>query len=395
MLALFSGYGFLMGAAWSVFSTIPREATDFYGVGEVAVSMFELSFMIAFVLTCVPASWLLARSLQRTLQGTVLLMGLGAVLRFGAWDHYALALTGQCLIALGNAVALSAGPVLAEFWFPQHQAVLATAIASLAAGVGSSLQLLISSLLRSIPLLLGIQVTLCLLETLLVGVLFKPDPTHRESSVAYSDLKQYVQRGKAMGFLLLSGATAGTVFALIGLLYTVLEPAGYSSLQTGFIGFTLSFCGMLGGVSSTLFLANSRFSTHVMQVYLLCGIIFSLALCVAILSFPAMLVISAFYGFSALGFLPMAIREAVEDAPTVHPSVPVMIIFLTSQIVGLAQSGLAIYFQRATDLSALYLFALFTMLTMGFFLALHRMNFVSDRAAQPLKEDRVGLAKES
>ena len=395
MLSLFGGYGFLMGASWIVFSSIPDEAADFYGVGEVAVSMFELVFMIGYVLTFIPASWLLARSLQRTLQGTVLLMGVGAAVRLAAWDNYTFALIGQSLIALGNAVALSASAALPEFWFPLHQTLLATSVASLSFGLGSGLQFILSSLLSDVPLLLEIQAFLCLIEVLAMSVLFKPDPMHRESSVAYRDLRQYSQNGKAMAFLLLSGATAGTVFAFIGLLYVVLEPLGYNSLQSGFIGLTLNLAGMLGGVCSTFISASNRFSTKTLQVYLLCGIIASIVLCFAVLYFPAMIVASALYGFSALGFIPQAIRAAVEDAPTVHPSVPAAVFYLISQVIGLVQSGLALWFQSSTPLSALYLFAIFTTLTMGCFLVLSRMDLPADTETQPLKEDDSRLGKDN
>jgi hypothetical protein len=395
MLSLFSGYGFLMGASWTVFSSIPDEAADFYGVGEVAVSMFELVFMIGYILTFIPASWLLARSLQRTLQGTVLLMGLGAAIRLAAWDNYTFALIGQSLIALGNAVALSASAALPEFWFPLHQTLLATAVAGLSSGLGSGLQLILSSLLSDVPLLLEIQAALCLIEVIAMSVLFKPDPMHRESSVACRDLRQYSKNGKAMTFLLLSGATAGTVFAFIGLLYVVLEPLGYSSLQSGFIGLTLNLAGMFGGVCSTLISASNRFSTKTLQIYLLCGITASIILCFAVLYFPTMIVASALYGFSALGFIPQAIRAAVEDAPTVHPSVPAVVFYLISQVMGLILSGLALLFQSSTSLSALYLFAIFTTLTMGCFLALYRMDLPADTEAQPLKEDESSLGKDN
>jgi len=386
VLGLYSGYSMLMGACWCVFSTIPIEAEDFYGVGSVAVSLFELCFMAAYVLTCVPSSWLLNRSLRRTLQGAALLMAVGVTVRLAAQHHYAVALLGQIIISLGNCVSMASCSTVAELWFPPHEALLATAVASMANCVGFGLQLLVSAAVRDVSVLLEIQTALCLAEALLLCLFFKPDPVHPEASVARGDLKTYAMKWRSMGFLLLSGAAFGAVNAFLGLLYRVLEPSGYSSLETGFVGFALSLSGVVGGVGSTLILAKCRFYTRALQFYLLIGIISSIGLCFAVLSFPAMVVVSGIYGFGVIGFLPLAIRAAVEDASIIDPSVPANVIFLVSQGVGLGQSAVAVTLQHSTHISALYSLALFTTLTFGLFLALYQVDLSSDPASEPLKD---------
>ena len=395
MLGLYGAYSMLMGACWCVFSPIPTEAEEFYGVGSIAVSMFELSFMAAYILTCVPSSWLLNHSLQRTLQGAVLLMALGATLRWAAGDHYALALTGQVIISIGNCVSMASCSTIAELWFSPHEALFATAVASMANCVGFGLQLLISGAVRDVSLLLEVQAALCIAEALLLCLLFKRDPIHGESSVARGDLKTYAMKWRSMGFLLLSGATFGTVNACLGLLYGVLEPSGYSSLQTGFVGFTLSLCGVMGGLCSTIILAKCRFYTHALRLYLIIGIISSIALCFAVRSFPAMIVISGIYGFGVIGFLPLSIRAAVENASIIDPSVPTNVIFLVSQIVGLAQSGVAETLEHSTDLSVLYSLALFTTITLGVFLVLYQVDLSSEEGSEPLKEEEASLVNKN
>lgn len=132
---------------------------------------------------------LLNRSLQHTLQGAVLLMALGAALCWAAGGHYALALTGQVIISIGNCVSMASCSTIAELWVSPQEALFATAVASMANCLGFGLQLLISGAVRDVSLLLEVQAALCIAETLLLCLLFKQDPIHEESSVARGDLK--------------------------------------------------------------------------------------------------------------------------------------------------------------------------------------------------------------
>ena len=393
MLGVYAGYSLLMGAAWCPFSTIPDEAGEFYHVGEDAISLFELSFMIMYIVTAFPTSWFLNYSLRYSLLAGSLLLLSGSSLRFLAWDDYAIALTGQFLLALGNCMALSSCSTIVELWFPQHEVVLATAIASLANCVGMGLQLIVSAAVADIPIILGLVAVLSLGETLLMGAVFQPDPPHVPSSLSRSSLRSYVKNWRLMGFLLLSGAAFGTVCAFIGLIYKVLEPSGYSPLEVGVFGLVLMVSGMVGGVCSSVVLGRCQQYSRALQMYLLVGMVGSVALCVAVLSFPSMVIVTAIYGFGIIGFIPLAVRAAVEEAPDIEPSVSTNIIFFCSQVFSLANSIPTIYFQQETQLSGLYLLALCTTVSLGLFLAIYQTDISPDEAAKPLKSHQSDFDK--
>ena len=72
---------------------ITGPAAEFYGVSDVAIGMFAMSFMIAFIPLSLPASWLIDTRGFRVAVGLgSIVMGACGVLRGLAGDSYALAM---------------------------------------------------------------------------------------------------------------------------------------------------------------------------------------------------------------------------------------------------------------------------------------------------------------
>lgn len=369
-LGVYFAYSMLIGAAWCVFSTIPQDAADYYDINEQLVALFELSFMWTYVFVAVPSSYLMHYSLRLSITASCFVLAIGGGVRYLAGHSFIWALVGQSIIALGNVVALAGCAPLAELWFPPHQVLLATAMGSLSNGLGVGCQMILSPTLGNIPITLGLFAILGCILALASLLLLESDPLHPSTSVRQGDVKAYLKNKDAMQFLLFAASAVGTWSAYLGLIYGVLEPSGYSGIQIGLIGTGLAVSGLLGGFCVSLSCRSCPEQLTLLRICLCIGLLGSIAMCVAVLTFAAMLPVSCIYGFGICGFVPLAIREVVERNPELDPAVPANILFFTAQIFSLIYSYPSIYFQVLTGLSGLYIIAGFTVCSVVPFLIL-------------------------
>lgn len=374
----------LNGAAWCTYSTIPRDAADYYDIPQDLIALFELSFMWTYVLVAIPSSYLMHASLRISITLSSVTMATGACIRYVAEHSFAWALVGQSIIALGNTVAMAACAPLAELWFPQHQLVLALALGSLSSGLGVGGQMILSPVIGNIPVMLGVFAIMT--GVLMFGAIFllDSDPVHHTTSVAKGDVSAYLKSKEAMQFLVFSASAFGTVSAYEGLIYSVLEPSGYSGVEIGLVGMGLAVSGLIGGVSASFTCRHCPNPITLLRLYLCVGLAGSIGMCFAVSSFAALLPVSCIYGFGICGFIPLAIKEVVETNPELDPGVPANILFFISQLFALLYSYPAIYFQVLTGWTGLYIIAAFTALSIVPFLILMKDRTKETPETEPL-----------
>ncbi|GAF90639.1 unnamed protein product, partial [marine sediment metagenome] len=122
---------------WISFAPITGDAAAFYGVGDLAIGLLSLVFMVVFVVVSIPASWVIDT------YGIRIGVGIGAVLTgvFGLLRgllaaDYTWVLVSQIGIAVGQPFVLNAIAKIAGRWFPLNERATATGLASLAIYVG-------------------------------------------------------------------------------------------------------------------------------------------------------------------------------------------------------------------------------------------------------------------
>jgi MFS family permease len=129
-------------AQWLVMAAVARPAAAFYAGQFVPGSLFNvdflaLSYMLVFLVACLPASWVLDR------WGLGVGVGIGAALTivgsvgkgffaasFGAQVGF------QLVLALAQPFLINAATTLAKDWFPAHERATAAGLASLAQYLG-------------------------------------------------------------------------------------------------------------------------------------------------------------------------------------------------------------------------------------------------------------------
>lgn len=85
---------------WISYAPVTSLAGTFYGVDELAVGMFSMSFMIAFLPLSLPASWLIdTRGVRLSLGLGAVLAGVFGVVRGLAGPSYVVAIAATVVLA--------------------------------------------------------------------------------------------------------------------------------------------------------------------------------------------------------------------------------------------------------------------------------------------------------
>ena len=109
VLAVFTFVNVTIQALWIGYAPITGPAAAYYGVGDVAIGMFAMSFMIAFIPLSLPASWLIdTRGFHVAVGLGAIVMGTCGVLRGFAGDSYPLAMAATIGIACAQPFLLNA-----------------------------------------------------------------------------------------------------------------------------------------------------------------------------------------------------------------------------------------------------------------------------------------------
>jgi MFS family permease len=162
VLATFMAVNLTIQTLWISYAPISSVATGYYGVSEVAVGAFAMSFMVAYLPLSLPASYLIDRRGFRLAAGFgALLAGVAGLLRGLVGADYALALLATIGIAAAQPFLLNAWTTLSSHWFPHSQRATAVSLITLAnlvgTGVGMALTpaLVTSMSISAVQLLYG------------------------------------------------------------------------------------------------------------------------------------------------------------------------------------------------------------------------------------------------
>lgn len=140
VLGSFMGINITIQILWISLSPIAGPAATFYGVDEMAVSVFAMVFMVAFVPLSIPVSWALDRfGFRWPVTFGALLMGGAGVLRGLAGNSYALALAATVAMAVAQPFLLNAWTKVPANWLPPKQRAGAVGLVTIASLVGTAI----------------------------------------------------------------------------------------------------------------------------------------------------------------------------------------------------------------------------------------------------------------
>ncbi len=331
---------------WITFAPITGLSATYYGVSDLSIGLLSLSFMVAYLVVSIPASWLIdTYGFRVAVAIGAGLTGVFGLVRGLAGSNYTLVLIAQIGIAIGQPFILNAVTKVAARWFPLQERATASGLGSLAIYVGILVALVATPFLvlqvGMVPMLLIYGV-----GALIAGVAFlaaarehpptPPGPPEQEErALMFDGLKQVVRQRDFILLMLIFFIGLGVFNSVTTWIEDIVRPRGFSVTQAGTAGGLMILGGVIGAlIMPTL---SDRYRRRVPFILIaLIGAIPGLA-GITFATSQGLLMASAFLlGFFLLSSGPIGFQYGAEIARPTPEGTSNGLLLLMGQISGIA-----------------------------------------------------------
>ncbi len=244
---------------WITFAPITSIAAAYYHVSDLSIGLLSLSFLIAYLVVSLPASWLIDTYGFRVAVGIGAgLTGVFGLMRGLVASNYGLVLAAQIGIAIGQPFILNALTKVAARWFPLGERATASGFGSLAVYVGILIGLALTPVLT---LQAGLAATLVLYGAgaLVAAVAFlalarerppsPPGPPEQEERALMLDgLNQAVRKRDFLLLMLIFFIGLGVFNSVTTWIEDIVRPRGFSATLAGTAGGLMIAGGVIGAL---------------------------------------------------------------------------------------------------------------------------------------------------
>ena len=244
---------------WITFAPVTEAAAEYYHVSQLDIGLLSMSFMIAFLVFSIPASWVIDTYGFRIAVGVGAgLTGVFGLMRGLVASNFTLVMIAQIGTAVGQPFILNALTKVAARWFPIEERATASGLGSLAmylgilAGLALTPSLTLSAGFSSMLLYYGVG-------ALVVGILFivfarehpatPPGPAALEERALMFDGLKQILRNK--NFLLLMSVFfigLGVFNSVTTWIEDIISPRGFTATQAGTAGGLMIVGGIVGAL---------------------------------------------------------------------------------------------------------------------------------------------------
>ncbi len=331
---------------WITFAPITSEAAKYYGVSDLSIGLLSLSFLVAYLVVSIPASWLIdTYGFRLAVAIGAGLTGVFGLVRGLAGSNYTLVLIAQIGIAIGQPFILNALTKVAARWFPLQERATASGLGSLAIYVGILIALVATPFL---VLQIGMVTILVIygVGALIAGVAFlaaarehpptPPGPPEQEErALMFDGLKQVVRQRDFVLLMAIFFIGLGVFNSVTTWIEDIVRPRGFSVTQAGTAGGLMILGGVIGAlIMPTL---SDRYRRRVPFILIaLIGAIPGLA-GITFATSQGLLMASAFLlGFFLLSSGPIGFQYGAEIARPTPEGTSNGLLLLMGQISGIA-----------------------------------------------------------
>ncbi len=244
---------------WITFAAVTDAAAAYYHVSQLDIGLLSMSFMIAYLVVSIPASWVIDT------YGFRLAVGIGAGLSgiFGLMrglvaSNYMLVMIAQIGTAVGQPFILNAITKVAARWFPIEERATASGLGSLAMYLGILAGLVVTP---SLTLSAGFNNMLLYygIGALAAGIVFivfakehpatPPGPKElEERALMFDGMKQILRNKNFISLMVIFFIGLGLFNSVTTWIEDIISPRGFSATQAGTAGGLMIFGGIIGAV---------------------------------------------------------------------------------------------------------------------------------------------------
>lgn len=322
VLAVMTLVNITIQTLWIGYAPITGRAAEYYGVGDVAIGLFAMSFMIAFIPLSLPASWLIdTRGFRFAVGIGCVVTGICGVLRGLAGANYALAMAATVGIACAQPFLLNAWTKMPARWFAPAQRATAVGVITVGNLVGTAIGMVASpALIESMPidrvqLLYGIAAAVSAVLFVLLAREHPPTPASPpgddERALVLDGLAHAVRVGALWAVLAIAFVGLGVFNGLTTWVEAIIRPRGLTPNDAGTLGAVLLLGGLVGAVVLPS-LSDRRRSRGPFLALAFAGAIPGLLGLTFAEHMPVLLVSAAILGFFLVSALPIGFQYAAE-----------------------------------------------------------------------------------
>ena len=246
-------------ALWIAYSPVASSAATYYGVSDLAIGFFAMSFMIAFIPLSIPASWLIDRfGFARIVGAGSIAVGVFGLLRGAAGSNYGLALAATCGIAAAQPLLLNAWTKMPAAWFPSRERATAVGLITIASIAGTAVGLVVTPILAegmkiaTVQLAYGAAAAAAAVIFVVVArekpALPPDESASRERAFMIEGLKFALRNSSFLRYLAISFIGMGIFNGVTTWVEGIVKPRGIDSTAAGILGAIMLAGGLVGAV---------------------------------------------------------------------------------------------------------------------------------------------------
>lgn len=329
---------------WLTFSPIASIVEESYGVSNFAVNMLATSYMIMFIICCLPASYVIDKYGFRTslIIGGIL-TGVFGFTRAAFADSFAMIAVSQFMLAAGQPFLLNVTTKVAANWFPFKERATADGILTMAQYLGFAIPMVLSPMLAEsvgIAAMLKVFAVVGIVAAVIV-ILFTrekpkvapPGPAAEKEDFSFSAIVVLFRNKAYLLALAAAFISIGIFNTILTLIESILMPRGITSAEAGIIGAAFVVAGVVGAV--VLPAISDKVGKRLPFLLIAVSLLIPLYLMFTFVgSYIVLVIVAAVSGFSIMGVAPILFQHGSEVAYPAQEGTSLGLILLMGQISG-------------------------------------------------------------
>lgn len=259
VLAVFALVNLTVQILWICFAPISTLAVKYYGVSQLQIGMLAMIFMIVYIPTSIPISWLIdTLGYRKAVSIGVVIMGIFGLMRAFFASNFGWVMAATIGISLAQPFLLNAVSTVAGRWFPIQERATASGLALVASFIGIAIGQVASPILTlryGIPTMLMIFGGLAAASAFLFLIFTRdapptpPCPAGQEERALVLDGLKSMLKMEDIWLLLYTFLIGMGIFNGVSTwIAAITSPKGFSPTQAGDLGAILLVGGIIGAI---------------------------------------------------------------------------------------------------------------------------------------------------
>jgi len=343
---------------WLAFAPISSAVEAYFGVDEMSITLFAMSYMLMAILLMMPASWMIDKyGFKRSVMlGTVVLV-VAAVLRYVFAENFTVAIICQFAMAAAQPFLINITTKVPSNWFPIKERATASGILMMAQYIGFIIPMAFASSLFAMGMknMMGIYALITVIAAVVMFAFtrekppIEPGPPEPKEDLNFRSIKALFARKQYLLVLFVGFISIGLLNTLLSMIESILAPKGMMEMA-GIAGVVFIVAGIAGAVIVPLISDKIQ-----KRMALIKGGILLLVCLLAVLAFvdtvAVVMTVYGLMGFLVMGLAPILFQHGAETAYPSKEGTSFGLVMLMGQVSGLV---FVLLFEIIGETSALW-----------------------------------------